>query len=147
MFRLSCQNFPLDGICALHLDMSLEDIVKIYGEPKEKYVVKPFPKPEWDLICIHYDYLDIYSYRGQKTVNGVYVYSDKYLGLLDKKYIHCGKTKTEIEQCFGKGYFEGKDTKDEYTYSYALTDFRELNCYYNQDNTLCGFYFGYVNPE
>ena len=96
---------------ALQIDMPLTNVKSIYGNEQTTYIAEPYPKEDWDLICYHYDYFDIYAYRCQSTVNRIYIYADKYIGLIDNYYIHCGQTKNDIEKVFGSGSYEGKDKK------------------------------------
>ena len=60
--------------------------------------------------------------------------------------IHCGQNKLGIESKFGKGSYYENTGNGAISY-YSLTDYREMEIMYDENNIVKSIYLGYVNPE
>lgn len=65
---------------------------------------------------------------------------------IDNFEIHCGQNKLGIESKFGKGSYYENTGNGAISY-YSLTDYREMEIMYDENNIVKSIYLGYVNPE
>lgn len=132
----------------IFIEMSYDEVLSSFGEPENISIDEFTPNHDWDKICYEYSNMNIYMYRVVNSLNQVYLSSSKYILEIDEEEIICGMMKKDIEKLFGNGIFNNYDKKTKNSiYHYEFTNFRELYCFYNEDDELVGLLYGFVDPE
>lgn len=130
----------------LELDMSEDAVISVYGIPNEKKIEPFLPNHDWDRIIFEYRNLKVSFYNVIGQINTIYAADSTYTIKIDNFKIHCGENKQAIESKFGKGAHDG-NTRNGTIFYYSLTDYREMEIMYDENNIVKSIYLGYVNPE
>ncbi len=146
--NIFCKTYLFSQSKNLYLDMPKKEFIDLIGFPKSTYVKKESQNKKWDLICYEFENIDIYCYRAIQKINIIYLTSSIFEIYIDGLSIKCGDSKDLIEEKLGFGKFFNCDrARMEWEYYYILSDFRELQIFYNSSNVVVGILYGYQNPE
>ena len=130
----------------LELDMSEFAVISTYGIPNEQKIEPILPNHDWDRIIFEYRDLKISFYKVIGQINSIYTQDSSHTIKIDNFEIHCGQNKRVIESKFGKGSYDENTGNGAFSY-YSLTDYREMEIMYDENNIVKSIYLGYVNPE
>ena len=133
------------SVIHLEIDMKMEDVYELLGEPQNYYLILDTVNDDWDVYRAVYDGLEIhYCPFGQNTIYQIYIYSDKYEVTVKENFLIYGETKASVENKMGKeGYFWYKNNKNHYVYLYEFPKDLNLQCYYDYNDSLRGVFLGY----
>ncbi|MBR4824342.1 MAG: hypothetical protein IKZ86_06055 [Spirochaetaceae bacterium] len=130
----------------LSFDMQMDDAYELLGKPKKTILTLDTINDDSDIYRDIYDGIVIHYCKGMKNIYELYIYDSKFKLLISGKDLIIGETKQQVEEKFGEGLFFYKDKFNQYVYRYKLPPFfiddMFLECYYDNDFSLCGLFIG-----
>lgn len=106
----------------LNFGMDINIVKEKLGSPLEYSLVHEYINPNYNEYLIKYDDLTIHYEIGDETISFILSNSFKHSIKIDGREVYCGKTKAEIEEMFGKLFFDFSYNGND-IYSYYADNF------------------------
>lgn len=135
-----------DDKIILSLDLTVSELIELFGEPNKMEVIEFSGNRDFDTITYEYDELFFSKYKIYEKPHTISITSKDYCFNVDNKIITCGFSKDEMDSLFRKGNLDGKDAMGNKFFYYGLTDLREIRVLYNQRNEAIQIIYGYTAP-